>query len=105
MSGSTINVSDFLHLKTGVTAINETTLVTAGEFIEHPEFQNFEIIPISQKEVGAANCIACNGRIIMPAGYPETRNKLKPFATEIIEVDISEFEKIDGGLTCLSLRF
>ena len=105
MSGSTVTVNDFLHLKTGVTAINATTLVAGGEFIDHPAFQNFDIIPVSRDEIGAANCIVCNGRIIIPAGFPETRDKLKPYATDIIEVDISEFAKIDGGLTCLSLRF
>jgi len=105
MSGSTVEVNDFLHLKTGVTAINDTTLIAAGEFIEHPAFQNFEVIPVSHNEIGAANCIACNGHIIMPEGFPETREKLVPFVQKIIEVNISEFAKIDGGLTRLSLRF
>jgi dimethylargininase len=79
--------------------------VAAGEFIDHPAFYDFEVIPVGRNEEGAANCIACHGQIIMPAGFPETREKLRPFATDIIEVDISEFAKIDGGLTCLSLRF
>ena len=105
MSGSTVEVNNVLHLKTGVTAINSTTLVAAGEFIDHPAFHDFKVVPVAQNEEGAANCIACNGHIIMPAGFPKTREKLKPFTTDIIEVDISEFAKIDGGLTCLSLRF
>ncbi len=105
MRGSTVTVNDVLHLKTGVTAISTSTLVAAGEFIDHPAFHDFEVIPVGRNEEGAANCIACHGRIIMPAGFPETREKLRPFATDIIEVDISEFAKIDGGLTCLSLRF
>ena len=105
MSGSTVAVDDFLHLKTGVTAINSTTLLATGEFINHPAFSHFHIIPVPEGETAAANCIAGNGYVIMPAGFPATRDKLKAFATNIVEVNISEFAKIDGGLTCLSLRF
>ena len=105
MSGSTVAVNDFLHLKTGVTAINSTTLLATGEFIDHPAFSSFHIIPVPPEEAAAANCIPCNGRIIMPKGFPATRKILKTFTTDVIEVDISEFTKIDGGLTCLSLRF
>ncbi len=105
MSGSTVTVHDVLHLKTGVTAINAGTLVAAGEFVDHPAFRDFKVIPVARNEDAAANCIACNGHIILSAGCPETKKKLAPFASDIIEVDISEFAKIDGGLTCLSLRF
>lgn len=105
MSGSTVAVHQFLHLKTGVTAINLTTLLATGEFIDHPKFSDFTIIPVATKEAEAANCITCNDHVIMPKGFPETREKLKSFTSRVIEVDISEFAKIDGGLTCLSLRF
>ena len=105
MTGSTLPVKNFLHLKTGVTWVGENTLVAAGEFLTCPEFQDFNIIPVSPEEQGVANCISINGKIIMPAGFPQTSKLLNQFASEVIEVNISEFAKLDGGLTCLSLRF
>lgn len=105
MTGSTVVVKEFLHLKTGVTALGDTTLIATGECIERPEFSGFAILPVAHKEAGAANCIRINNHILMPAGFPSVKALLKDLGAETIEVDISEFAKLDGGLTCLSLRF
>jgi dimethylargininase len=105
MTGSTVNVTGYLHLKTGVTCVAEQTLLAAGEFVSRPEFSHLTILPVADEETGAANCIHINGRILMPAGFPKTRKQLAERESQIIEVDISEFAKLDGGLTCLSLRF
>lgn len=105
MTGSTIPVHKFLHLKTGVTWVGNHTLVADSGFIIPPEFQSFRIIQVEADESGAANCITLGDQIIMPAGFPKTEKLLCETGLEVIEVDISEFAKIDGGLTCLSLRF
>lgn len=105
MTGSTIPVHEFLHLKTGVTWVGDKDLVAAGEFIAHPQFQGFAINPVVAQEAGAANCILINDKILLAAGFPQTRRMLAKLGPEVIEIDISEFAKIDGGLTCLSLRF
>ncbi|MCK5826039.1 MAG: hypothetical protein KAG93_03330 [Desulfuromusa sp.] len=105
MTGSTVPVKNFLHLKTGVVWIGGSILIAANGAIPQGEFQNFETISVPADEPGAANCIAINDKIMMPAGFPQTRQLLDQVGSEIIEVDISEFAKIDGGLTCLSLRF
>lgn len=78
--GTMVPVQQFLHLKTGVTQVAEQTLV-------------------------AANSLAFNSHLLIPAGCPQTRTRLEAVAATLIEIDISEFAKIDGGLTCLSLRF
>jgi len=103
LTGSTVPVHNFLHLKTGVTWIGNNILVVDNGFIIPPELQNFSIIQAG--EDGAANCIGFGDKIMMPAGCPKTKKLLCGTGSEIIEVDISEFAKIDGGLTCLSLRF
>ena len=105
MTGSTIPVKNFLHLKTGVTWVSSNTLLASNGIIPSGKFRKFHIIPVPEGEQGAANCIAINDKIMMPAGFPQTRKLLDQLGSEIIEVDISEFAKIDGGLTCLSLRF
>lgn len=105
MTGSVVPVSEFLHLKTGVTPVDEKTLVATGEFIDHPDLKNFNIIPIAAEESHAANCIRINDAIIISGGYPKAKAMIQKHGLKIIEVDISEFAKIDGGLTCLSLMF
>ena len=80
-------------------------LLAAGELISHPAFRDFDIIPVSPEETYAANCIRINNRIMMPAGYRRTRNALAHRGYELIEIEMSEFQKMDGGLSCLSLRF
>ncbi len=105
MTGSTIPVTGVLHLKTGVTCLNEKIMVATGNFIQRPEFSDFTIIDVPDHAAQAANCIRINDNIIMPAGFPEVRERLREFFKQIIEVNISEYAKIDGGLTCLSLRF
>jgi len=105
MTGSTVPVKGFLHLKTGVTCVAEKALLAAGAFISRPEFSEFMILAVATGEERAANCIRINDRILMPAGFPKVRELLTAEGAQIIEVDISEYAKLDGGLTCLSLRF
>ncbi|MDX2482023.1 MAG: arginine deiminase family protein [Desulfuromusa sp.] len=105
MTGSTIPVHNFLHLKTGVTWVGNNTLLAESRFTMHSDFQQFNMIQVGDDERGAANCICLGDKIIMPAGYPKTRKLLSDTGSEVVEVAISEFARIDGGLTCLSLRF
>lgn len=105
LSGSIVPVTQFLHLKTGVTQVAETTLLATGEFIGHPAFAEFRIIPVAETEKGGANCIRINDKILVAAGFPEVCKQLADQDAEVLEVDISEYAKLDGGLTCLSLRF
>jgi dimethylargininase len=104
-SGSTVALESFLHLKTGVAWIGGHELLAAGELIDNPAFGNFDIIPVSPEETCAANCIRVNDRVLIPAGFNETHKELAGRGYDLIEVEMSEFQKMDGGLSCLSLRF
>jgi len=105
MTGSVVPVKEFLHLKTGVTQVAENTLLAAGEFISNPVFSNFKIIPVSEEANGGANCVRINDKLLVAAGFPEVISQLSDQGGDVVEVDISEYAKLDGGLTCLSLRF
>ena len=105
MTGSTVPVTECLHLKTGVTCVSENTLLATGEYVSRPEFAAFKVLPVTGEENGAANCIHINGKVLMPAGFPQVRQQLIAEGAQVIEIDISEYAKLDGGLTCLSLRF
>ena len=101
----TVPVASGLHFKSSVNVAGKDTLLTTGKFAGHPVFAGFQRIVVSEKEEYAANTLLINNHLIMPAGYPDTLNKLSTTGNSIIELDTSEFRKMDGGLTCLSLRF
>jgi dimethylargininase len=60
---------------------------------------------VDNDEEYAANSIMINGVVITPAGFPKTLEKLGSSGFKAIPVDVSEFRKLDGGVSCLSLRF
>lgn len=94
-----------LHLKTGVNYIENNNMLVSGEFIEKPEFQKYNKIVIPEEEAYAANCIWVNDTVIVPEGYPAVLKAVQDAGYKTLVVDTSEFRKIDGGLSCLSLRF
>lgn len=94
-----------LHLKTGVNYLENNHMLVSGEFVEKPEFASYMKHEIPEEEAYAANCIWVNDKVLVPAGYPTVEKIVKEMGYEVILVDTSEFRKIDGGLSCLSLRF
>ena len=104
-TGSTVPLKSFLHLKTGVSWIGGGDLLAAGELIDNPAFRDFNIIPVSPDEAYAANCIRVNDYLIIPAGFKKTGQALRRRGYRLLEVEMSEFQKMDGGVSCLSLRF
>ncbi|MGZ2369282.1 dimethylarginine dimethylaminohydrolase family protein [Ancylomarina sp. YFZ004] len=105
MSGSTVNLEEVLHLKTGLSYLERNNLVACGEFISKEEFQGFNILEIDKDESYAANCIWVNDTVIVPKGFPKAKETIESEGYAVKEVDVSEFRKLDGGLSCLSLRF
>lgn len=100
-----VEMKESLHLKSGLNYIGDNCLLSIDEFEDNPLFQQFDIIQVEKDEEYAANCILVNGYIIMPKGYNKLKETLTKLHYIIIELEISEFKKMDGGLSCLSLRF
>ncbi len=105
LSGSTISLKQVLHLKSGVSYLEKNNLIVSGEFIDKTEFQNFNLIKIDKDESCAANCLWMNEKVFIAKGFPKTKTAVEKAGYKTIELDVSEFRKIDGGLSCLSLRF
>ena len=105
MTGSIVILNDILHLKTGLSYLENNKLVICGEFLSNPIFESYDFIEIPGHESYAANCIWVNEFVIIPSGYPITKERISDAGFKIIEVDVSEFKKLDGGLSCLSLRY
>ena len=104
-SSSTIPLRETLHLKTGVAYLEENILIAYGEMLSMDEFSGFTKLPVPDEESYAANCVWINGTVLAPAGFPRTSRIICEAGYPVLEVDVSEFRKLDGGLSCLSLRF
>lgn len=105
LSGSEVTLEEVLHLKTGVNYLENGNMLVSGEFVTKPEFAGYNRIEIPEEEAYAANCIWVNNTVIVPEGYPAVEAAVRSLCYRVILVDTSEYRKLDGGLSCLSLRF
>jgi dimethylargininase len=105
LSGSVVPLNKILHLKSGVSYLENNNLLVISAFIKRPEFSKFNLLPVDDDETYAANSLWINGKVLVPDGFPKTRQLIEKAGYETISVDVSEFRKLDGGLSCLSLRF
>jgi dimethylargininase len=105
MRGSIVPMSEMLHLKSGISYLENKTMVLSGEFIERPEFADFNRLIVEEDEAYAANCVWINGHVLVAAGFPKQQAQIESLGYKTIPLEMSEFQKVDGGLSCLSLRF
>jgi dimethylargininase len=105
MTGSKIELYKVLHLKTGLSYIENNNLLISGEFIIHSDFESYHKIIIDPSDSYSANSLWINDFVLVPLGYPKTVQRIKDKGYFVLELDVSEFRKLDGGLSCLSLRF
>lgn len=98
-------VPGILHLKSGISYIGDNRMVVIDSLAEHPAFSRFELVRVQPGEDYAANCIRVNDHVLMARGFPILQNTLANLGYSIIPLNMSEYEKMDGGLSCLSLRF
>jgi len=94
-----------LHLKSVINYIGGNHLLLTEAYLNHPAFTGFTPLVVPEEEAYASNTLWLNNTLITPAGYEYTLRQLQKLDLPIIVLDTSEFKKMDGGLTCLSLRF
>jgi dimethylargininase len=98
-------MTSILHLKSGIAYIGDNTLVVMEEMAGNPQFGEFDLIQVGAGESYGANCVRVNDRVLVAAGFPKLTAELGARGFEPLTLDMSEFQKMDGGLSCLSLRF
>lgn len=94
-----------MHLKSGVSFLGGRRLALIAALREHPAFAGYDVVPVADDECYAANLLCINGQVIMANGFPTLEASLRDIGHDPITLDMSEFRKMDGALTCLSLRF
>jgi len=102
---SLVKLKKVLHLKTGIAYIGDNNLVISGEFIDNPLFHEYDLLKVDQDESYAANCIRVNDYVLVAQGYKKLAESISNLGYPLFKLDMSEFRKMDGGLSCLSLRF
>jgi dimethylargininase len=105
MTGSLLQTGDHLHLKTGFAYLENGNLLAADGIDVPEELSWLEVTRVPAEESYAANSVWVNGRVVMPDGCPRTRSAVEALGYEVLAVDTSEYRKLDGGVSCLSLRF
>ena len=98
-------VPGILHLKSGIGYLGEGRLLCIPSLAAREEFRGLEIVPVPEGEEYAANCVRVNDKVLMAAGFPRTRDALNRLGYRVMALEMSEYRKMDGGLSCLSLRF
>jgi dimethylargininase len=97
-----VPVTQALHLKTAVTALPDGTVIGYPPLVDNPRlFPKFLAVPEAE---GSAVLVLDESTLLMSAAAPETTALLEGLGYRVITTDISEFEKLEGGVTCLSVR-
>jgi len=91
------------HLKTFASYLGKNVLVIDPTSVDPSAFETFERIEVREEERYAANCLAVGNHVLMPEGFPDLAGSIAEHGFEVIPLAMSEFEKADGGVTCLSL--
>jgi dimethylargininase len=98
-------IDGLLHLKSGLAYLGDNRLAISPALLEGGDFSNYEFVLVEAEEEYAANCVRINDHVLLAAGYPVFAGKLQELGYQTIALEMSEFRKMDGGLSCLSLRF
>lgn len=94
-----------LHFKTDCSLLDAETILATPRLATSGCFSGYRVIHTGDGEEAAANAIRFNDLVLMPAGFPRTRDALLAAGYAVREIGNSECAKLDGGMSCLSLRF
>lgn len=97
--------TDVLHFKTDCGLLDEETILATWRLFESDCFQGYNVIEVADGEEACANCVRFNDIVLFPAGFPKTAEILRQAGYKLAELPNAEAAKIDGGMSCLSLRF
>ena len=98
-----VPVRGCLHLKTACTALDERRLLVNPAWLEAGALREFELVHVPAEEPWAANVLRVGDSVCVPAGHVRVADTLRKLGLDVRLIDLSEFAKAEGGVTCLSL--
>ena len=96
---------EILHFKTDCGLLDGETILTTKRLAAGGHLDDYALIQVPEGEEPAANAVRVNDVVLLPAGYPRTAEVLDRAGYEVVALPNSEAAKVDGGMSCLSLRF
>lgn len=100
-----VQAHDCLHLKSAATVVDAETLLLSPAWTEPGQYPDCKIIEVAAEEPAAANALAVNGTLVYSSAFPRTRALLEKHHFKVSAVELSEFSKAEGAVTCCSLIF
>ncbi len=94
-----------LHFKTDCSLLDGDTILSTRRLDASGCFEGYRVLHVAEGEEAAANSIRFNQFVLLPAGFPRTAELLDKAGYDVVEINNSECAKLDGGMSCLSLRF
>jgi dimethylargininase len=101
----TIEDPGIVHIKSYVTYLGRGTMIATGKYASHPALEGFQMLVVPEGEEYAADTLAIGNTVVMPAGLPRAHELVREAGFDVIPLDVSEFEKCEGAITCLSILF
>jgi dimethylargininase len=98
-------LKNILHLKSGLAYLGDDRLAVIDALADHQAFRSYDLVRVNASEQYAANCVRVNDYVLVAAGYPVFEQTLQDCGYKTLAVETTEFQKMDGGSSCLSLRF
>jgi dimethylargininase len=102
---TSVKVENILHFKSACSYLGDDYIAVNPGYFDLRVLSSFKLISLPKQEAYAANCLAVNGTVLMTKGYPKTKKLIEKIGFETEELDVSEFKKCEGSLTCLSIIF
>lgn len=100
-----VPVGGVLHLKTGITELAPGVIIQSPDFVTDYTFDFADVYVIPAAEKNGGHVLPINDAVLIHAGNPRVRDLAHRYYLRVLEIPMSEFEKMDGGVTCLSLRY
>lgn len=100
-----VDVRQCLHLKSGCSYVGRNSILVNREMVDATRLAEFELIDVPRSEPNAANVLEIEDVVIIPSSFPETIGLLEARGFIVKGIDVSEFQKAEGGITCKSIIF
>jgi dimethylargininase len=99
----TVEDPSIVHLKSYVTYLGRDFVISTKRYSKHPTLKGFTVLVVPEDEGYAADTLTIGDTVLMARGRPKSRALVKDAGFDVVSLDVSEIEKCEGALTCLSL--
>ncbi|MFY9608471.1 MAG: arginine deiminase family protein [Blastocatellia bacterium] len=100
-----VEVTGCLHLKSACSYIGKNAVLVNRAWLDAEELRLFDLIDVPAEEPNAANALLVNDTVIVPSSFPQTSALLDRRGFRVRTIDVSELQKAESGVTCMSLIF